>query len=672
LARNPDPSTLRDAALSYASRGLAVFPLKPGKKEPLGGHGHQDATTDVKQIEAWWNETPQANIGYRPPSGECVVDIDPRSGGEAAFASLVFRLGPLPPTVTTTTGGGGQHLRFTIPSDTRLPKQLATGIDLKGRSGYVVLPPSVHPSGRVYEWVPYSDPEEQKVAALPATWLDELRRLTATASTGSRPLPEAIYEGEGRDNAMISLAGTFRNRGLTGTEILAALRPVNESRCHPPLEERDLQRIARSASRYDPKNPIAPGRRTGLTLVPLGRLLSEPIEETRWLVDQLLPAGGLSILCAKPKVGKSTLARQLAVAVSRGDRFLGRATHSGGVIYLAFEEKKSEVLEHFKQMGITNEDTSIQVHFGTAPADAIEELRRLVDSSRPALVIVDTLFRMARVKDANDYAQVTAALEPLLGLARESGAHVLCVHHAGKNDRAGADGTLGSTAIFGSVDTALTLRRGERYRTIETQQRYGPDMEPTVLGFDPGTKTVSLGSSRADAEEHRLRNEIVSFFERAPGSATEADVLAAIAGDTGTKRRVLRDWKTFHRSGSGKKGDPFLYQLPRADDQTRILGTVGTIPPAEGGWSSRPVCLDEKSSIEKARDGGARERPNARLTSPVDEQDEDSVKTGFVRVSAIQPTVSRPPCSTFTGADPMAGCEGCGDPYLSHPMAVAS
>ncbi len=68
------------------------------------------------------------------------------------------------------------------------------------------------------------------------------------------------------------------------------------------------------------------------------------------------------------------------------------------------------------------------------------------ERQRPALVIVDPLLRFVRLRAAGDYAAVTTALEPLLALARDTGAHVLAVHHLGKAERSGGDGILGSTS----------------------------------------------------------------------------------------------------------------------------------------------------------------------------------------------------------------------------------
>ena len=67
-------------------------------------------------------------------------------------------------------------------------------------------------------------------------------------------------------------------------------------------------------------------------------------------------------------------------------------------------------------------------------------------------MIVDTLFRFVRVKDSNDYAVVTAALERLHALARASGTHLMAVDHAGKAERSGGDAVLGSTGLFAAVD----------------------------------------------------------------------------------------------------------------------------------------------------------------------------------------------------------------------------
>ena len=176
----------------------------------------------------------------------------------------------------------------------------------------------------------------------------------------------------------------------------------------------------------------------GFALTILADLLAEPVEEAEWVVEGLLPTAGTSLITAKPKVGKTTLVRNLALAVSLGAPFLGRATKQGTVLYLALEEKRGKVQEHFANLGATVTDRApLFVHVGSAPAKPVEELEALLAEHCPMLVIIDPLQRFLRLRDGNDYTEVTRVMEPLTALARKSGAHLVCIHHANKGGYGG-------------------------------------------------------------------------------------------------------------------------------------------------------------------------------------------------------------------------------------------
>lgn len=162
----------RDYAADYAKAGFAVFPLSPGAKIPFkGSHGENDATTDLAEVTRMAEGVPNANIGIAVgTSGLFVVDEDPRNGGDATLAALP----PLPETLTSNTGGGGRQYFFKRPESLAdvTCTSIGPGIDIKGVcSGYVVAPPSIHPSGRAYEWantLPIAEPPEwlvQKILA---------------------------------------------------------------------------------------------------------------------------------------------------------------------------------------------------------------------------------------------------------------------------------------------------------------------------------------------------------------------------------------------------------------------------------------------------------------------------------------------------------------------------
>lgn len=199
------PDTLADAALSYARRGISVFPLKPRSKAPLTEHGLNEASADVDQVRRWWRKTPLANIGIATgaPAGFWVLDVD-GEGAEAALVALEAQHGALPVTVQQQTGRG-RHVCFRWdPEGPEMRNRAKVGgadIDVRGNGGYIVAPPSVHPGdpkkgippGRIYAWAWGRGPEDLAFADAP-DWLvqlcrprDQVAAATPRAPDGPRP-----------------------------------------------------------------------------------------------------------------------------------------------------------------------------------------------------------------------------------------------------------------------------------------------------------------------------------------------------------------------------------------------------------------------------------------------------------------------------------------------------
>jgi hypothetical protein len=294
------------AALAYAKRGVPVLPLhwpkdgacscgeadcdSPGK-HPLADavpHGKDDATTDPEIIKSWWGRWPKANIGLRMGNGRVALDVDPRHGGDESLRDL----GPLPDTVTALTGGGGQHLIFKADGPIAHRKGARPGLDII-TNGYLVAPRSRHFSGRRYEWEVDHAPGQIALAPLPPA----LAELAQDGRKPAEPLPERIVAGQ-RDDLLTSLAGSMRRRGASPEAIEAALLTENETRCDPPLPERDVQRIARSIGRYKP----APQGDDGLRVVPDSNLTIGDVEAVfqKWLLlaDTLVIRTGLAATIA--------------------------------------------------------------------------------------------------------------------------------------------------------------------------------------------------------------------------------------------------------------------------------------------------------------------------------------------------------------------------------------
>lgn len=266
-----EKSLLLSAALDYARRGWEVLPLhsvkgtncscrkakcsSPGK-HPRTRHGLKEATRDEQTIKRWWRTWPYANVGIctGSRSGFVVVDVDRRHGGEESLRELEQQYGKLPHTVMSRTGGGGQHLLFAHPGGTvRNKVQVGglPGLDVRGDGGYIVAPPSLHTSGRPYQWEPGCDPEHGSLAPLPQ-WLQDLLQVLTRKSkpvrstAGWRKLvAEGAVEGS-RNQTVASLAGFLLHRGVDFMITLELLQAWNEARNLPPLAPEEVTQVVES------------------------------------------------------------------------------------------------------------------------------------------------------------------------------------------------------------------------------------------------------------------------------------------------------------------------------------------------------------------------------------------------------------------------------------------
>lgn len=147
----PQRATIHQAALWYASVGIAVFPLEPGTKRPFPrSHGFKEATIDADQINAWWTRTPTANIGIATGLLFDVADLDGWDGVDH-WATMDDTPDPLGVVVTPRAGGGGRHVYIPVTGQGNRAG-LGPSMDWRGAGGYVVAPPSVTPDGP-YWWL---------------------------------------------------------------------------------------------------------------------------------------------------------------------------------------------------------------------------------------------------------------------------------------------------------------------------------------------------------------------------------------------------------------------------------------------------------------------------------------------------------------------------------------
>jgi putative DNA primase/helicase len=269
-------------ALQYASLGMKVIPLhhieqngqcscgnlncgNSAGKHPIIKNWQNEASADPQTITNWWQQFPDANVGIATGaiSGIIALDVDTDKGGDDSLFALESQYGKLPSTVESITGGGGRHLIFQYPGIPINNKvgSLGPGLDIRGDRGQIVAPPSIHKSGKRYEWEPSSDPKTTSIAKMP-DWLLNLITSSTTSTNAQNPSqpPNSnpsnsqssqtkIQSGK-RNSYLASMAGAMRRKGASNIAIEAALLAENQARCDPPLQEHEVLKIAQSIARY--------------------------------------------------------------------------------------------------------------------------------------------------------------------------------------------------------------------------------------------------------------------------------------------------------------------------------------------------------------------------------------------------------------------------------------
>ena len=195
-------------ALRYGALGLRVFPLWwPGNPHendendpkiagaPIVGKWPKLATSDADQIREWWTRFPEAGIGLacgdELSEGRhlLVVDLDRHdengADGVDEWRELELAHGDVEDGPNVLTPRDGNHVYVTTPEPLSNSRgTLPAGIDVRGRGGYVVLPPSGHRMGGVYEWE--TELGELTIPEAPSWLLEALKPPEPTAKPEKR------------------------------------------------------------------------------------------------------------------------------------------------------------------------------------------------------------------------------------------------------------------------------------------------------------------------------------------------------------------------------------------------------------------------------------------------------------------------------------------------------
>jgi hypothetical protein len=511
----PEPADLSTPlawAMAYAQIGWHVLPLEPGQKQPLGRlvpRGMLDATTDLTTIRSWWARHPKAGVGIAlAQSGLVAVDVDPRNGGSETFEALQSDHGSLRSEVSAFTGGGGEHHVFVVPPGVQisLPGTLGPGIDLKA-NGYIVVEPSLHPTGKQYVWEASSNPLDGVAPSPLPDWLRSLRVPLKTAEPISGTVPVNQQQAKDVREALYCLSADDYHEWVQAGMALHATswgHPAYAMWCawsqqsnkfdatvcrqkwesfHLPDERgakgvtiawifgraqasgwvNPAAHLAAAPQQVQPEQKVEGKASNALPLIFAEDVTAEGIDLSQ-LVEDTITAGGLSVMYGESNSGKSFLACDMACSIGSGIPWLGKRTVRGAVLYVAGEGAQSIKLRILAWMQ----------HHGALPWVAVvpvavnlldrgADLLRIVEAAasvearygvKVTLIQIDTLARAFGGGNENASEDMGAVITHADLLREKTGAHVMFVHHAGKD---ASKGSRGHSSLKAATDTEIEV-----------------------------------------------------------------------------------------------------------------------------------------------------------------------------------------------------------------------
>ena len=588
---------VKAAALEYASLGWAVFPVYPNKR-PFTEHGLNDATTDPKIIEKWYEDNKNLRLGVAIATGEksgglVVIDVDEHEAytdpaekkhgaahGAAALQEWEGRNGALPLTIRAKSGHGGTHYYFHSNTAYRsTTKKVAQDIDTRADGGYIIAPPTNNPGWGAYTW------ELSPVVAELAEVSGNVRELLKKAEAQQNPTSEQtandtnIIAG-GRTDYLIAFAGKLWNTGASTDAIKAAIEAENENKCAPPLSREELEREVFPALSRNWDRPQKP------KLPPFSkpRILPGELPPLKpELIAGILRQGHKFQLSAPSKAGKSFLLIELAVALASGGYWLGLKCKQGKVLYLNLEIDAASFDNRLERVCKATQARPEQVAeniliwhlrgFTRPLEELLEPLREQIRITGAELeaVIIDPVYKLG-LGDENSAEAVGKFCNEIDQLAETTQAAVIYAHHHSKGAqgrKSSIDRASGSGVFARDPDAIMSMSPlvcTGKDDTEKSEKELEAEEQITAIGRKAFRCTFTL----REFADHEAIN---CYFDHPVHSLENNVILATLPEEGSTEANLLKSKK--RKSKKSLFPEAFDYLLANPDGDTKTPeGTV--------------------------------------------------------------------------------------------------
>ncbi len=576
-------------ALNYYNKGMCILPVIPNQKRPILNQWRQYITNrpSIEETENWFSTYNNCGIGMVTGrvSGYIVLDIENKYKGDVNQL-----LSQYPTKLVAKSGSGGYHFYYKYPKDYDKPiknrVQIMPNIDIRADGGFIVLPPTKHPSGGYYQWVLDGEAGDfpMSLLSINASGIDN-----TNDNKWVTELLKGVDSGE-RNQACARLAGYFFGKGLSNDIVESMLLEWN-TKNNPPMDYQEIISTIDSVSRYHTSitSPVK-----SIEFVQEGEAVSpQPTnfnvlkmkdyfqqygsEGVQWLVQDWLSEKSITFIVAPPESYKTWLLMDLAVSVASGMPFLGVANvyKTGSVILIQQEDSHAGITERLgvvieSKLGLNPTingeeysmpilpDLPIYVHpdrmLKFSDKKVMSDLESMVKELKPALVIIDPLYSATSME--NYMADSTTDMFQLKRLRDKYGCSFIIAHHSKKNindDSLAREDGWGSQFLNAFLEAGWQIRRSPKIAPNEIiVRRHSKTMgniPPMLIKFDISTKlpfkynnTVSEYTQIATVKkiEQEKTDDILELLNTYKGGMTSSEIALKLNKHRSTMTRKIQ------------------------------------------------------------------------------------------------------------------------------------
>ena len=281
----------------------------------------------------------------------------------------------------------------------------------------------------------------------------------------------------------------------------------------------------------------------------LSDLQHKEFPEPKWIIPGFL-AEGSTILGAKPKIGKSTFAANIALSVSTGGKALGQFdVEKGSAFYISLDDTSERRLKHRIEKMLPNlgnswpEKFRYTTKFPRADEGGLDVLRGTVERYPDTrIIIIDTMHKFLssrRSAAKNAYEIDTDRLTPIAEFATTAGICILLIHHTTKTKYLDPfDMLSGSIGVQGAVDDLMVMDRDQTGFKLSMRGRTLED-RTVVLDRDPATYTWFYKGEASEVMATDHQQTILDTLKESEESMSPSQIKEKTGYYAKTIKRIL-------------------------------------------------------------------------------------------------------------------------------------